>query len=245
MIAREIREDRGREAQEIDPLQRQRVRRHFHHAGATALVHHLAEHRLQLGRLWSRPLRLDFLAADAVADGADASALDAGGLEDRREQVDVVVLPLVPVMPTRISRSLGSSWKIADSAASASAASGTCTHGAETSAGAADSDSAQSRRGRSLRGAKPCRRRSRRAAPRTPSPPAPCASRRRSTTPACRPTPPRRHGNAGPIGKLLQQDAERHCGRPPAGVSRQTRAPAGARRLAASTSGSPAPATAR
>ena len=53
---------------------------------------------------------------------------------------DVVVLPLVPVMPTRISRSLGSSWKIADSAASARRASGTCTHSAETSAGAADSD---------------------------------------------------------------------------------------------------------
>jgi hypothetical protein len=54
----------------------------------------------------------------------------------------VVVLPFVPVMPTRIRRSLGSPLKIAASSASAIRASGTRTHTTLTSAGAGDSESA-------------------------------------------------------------------------------------------------------
>ncbi len=215
VIAREIREDPGGEAQIVDAFQRQRVRRHFHHAGAAALIHHLAEHRLQLRSLGSRALRLDFLAADAVADGANPAALDAGGLENRGEQIRRGRLavgageadedqPLARIFiedrgqrrerETRIGhlhphrRDVGRSRRLGQRRNRAAADGFARERGAVgVHAAQRHEDRARTRLARVVGD-----RRHRRA------------DRRLQ----------RRHGNAGPIGKLLQQDAERHCGRP-------------------------------
>ena len=130
VVARQVGEDAGGEAQVVDAPQRQRVRRHLHHAGAAAVGHHLAQHPLQLGRFRRRPRsRLDLAIADAVADRADAPAADAGRLEDRRQQVrgrrlavgagDADERQLVARMAVEGGRS----------AASASRAFGTCSQG--------------------------------------------------------------------------------------------------------------------
>jgi hypothetical protein len=82
VIAGEIREDSGRELQVVRALQRQRVRRHLHHAGAAALRDHVPHHRLELGRLRRRSLCFELPAADPVSDGSNPPAGDSSGLED-------------------------------------------------------------------------------------------------------------------------------------------------------------------
>ena len=54
---------------------------------------------------WRRARRVEGAVADAIRDRAHQAALHAGCVEDCADQKLVVVLPLVPVMPTtRISR---------------------------------------------------------------------------------------------------------------------------------------------
>ena len=88
MVARQVGEDAGGEAQVVGAAQRQRVRRHFHHARAAALR---AACRAASAAAPALPAscaaRRASRAADAVADRADAPALDAGRLEDRGEHV--------------------------------------------------------------------------------------------------------------------------------------------------------------
>ena len=87
VIARQVGEDAGRESQVVDAAQRQRVRRHFHDAGAAALLQHLPQHLLHVGRLRRGARGIELARADAIADRADAAALDTRGFEDRREHV--------------------------------------------------------------------------------------------------------------------------------------------------------------
>ena len=54
VIARQVGEDAGGKPQAVGAAQRQRVRRHLHHAGAAAFGQHAAQHLLQLGRLGRR-----------------------------------------------------------------------------------------------------------------------------------------------------------------------------------------------
>jgi hypothetical protein len=101
VIAGQVGEDAGGEAQLVRAAQRERVRRDLHHARAAAFLQHVAQHLLQLGRFGRRPRRVELARADAVADRCPirphlmpaASKIDAS-------TYDVVVLPLVPVMPT-------------------------------------------------------------------------------------------------------------------------------------------------
>ena len=87
VIARQVAEHAGGEAHAVDALQRQRVRRDFHHRGAAALLQHLAQQLLHVGRFRRGARGFAILAADAVGDGAEHAGAKAGGVEDRREQV--------------------------------------------------------------------------------------------------------------------------------------------------------------
>ena len=78
----------GGELDAVDALERQGVRRHFHHAGAAAGVDHLAHEAtaaraLPASSAWRRTRAI----ADAVGDRAHQSAAACRPLEDRAEQV--------------------------------------------------------------------------------------------------------------------------------------------------------------
>ena len=82
VIARQVREDGGGEARPVDAAERQRMRRHFHRAGAAPAVDHFAEKPLHIGCLRCRTRRLAKLVADLVRHGAEYPAPNACRLED-------------------------------------------------------------------------------------------------------------------------------------------------------------------
>ncbi len=94
VIARQVREHAGGERDGIRAAQRERVRRHFHHGGAAAVVHHLPQHLLHVRRLRCRSGRFDVRMSEAVDDGAEQPAPHAGGFEDRPQQVRCRGLPV-------------------------------------------------------------------------------------------------------------------------------------------------------
>ena len=87
MIAGQVREHAGGERDAIDPAQRQRMRRHLHRAGAALSIDHFAQKLLDVGRFGRRTRRFTDLAADAIGDGPEDAAADAGRVEDRRDEI--------------------------------------------------------------------------------------------------------------------------------------------------------------
>ena len=77
VVASEVGEHGGVEPGAVDAVQGEGVRRHLHHHRAVALVAHLGEAGLQLGRLWGR---------ERARQRADHARRVAGGPQDRGEQ---------------------------------------------------------------------------------------------------------------------------------------------------------------
>ena len=71
VVAREIREDGGRELDAVRSLQRERVRRHLHHRVVHAGIDHLREPFVQHDRIGRRPIGGQFFFAGAIFDCAD------------------------------------------------------------------------------------------------------------------------------------------------------------------------------
>ena len=80
VVVREIGEARRREPRAVDPVLRERVRRHLHRDGANALVAHAGQQRLEIGGLGGRQPDGHDAVADAGAGGPD----QAGPLPRRR-----------------------------------------------------------------------------------------------------------------------------------------------------------------
>ena len=94
MVAGQVGEDRGGERDAVDPVQRQRVGRHLHRAGAAVAIDHLAQQRLHLRRFRRGPGRFADLGADAIFDGTENSAANGGSLEHRGDQIGCRRLPV-------------------------------------------------------------------------------------------------------------------------------------------------------
>ncbi len=141
MIARQVREDRGGKLNAIDPLQRQGVRRHLHHAGAAPAVDHPAHEGLHLRRLGRRPRGVEGAIADAIRHGPHQAAANSGRFEDRAAQIAGRRLA-VGAGDADDASSRGSDDRRTPltSRASARRASLTTIHGTLTSAGAGASE---------------------------------------------------------------------------------------------------------
>ena len=87
VVARQVGEDGGGETHLVDAAKRQRVRRHFHRAGAASTVDHLAQEALNVGRFGRRARRLTQLVANPVRHRAEHAAWNARGFEDGRDQI--------------------------------------------------------------------------------------------------------------------------------------------------------------
>ena len=87
VVLREVREDGRGEMDAVRPLQRQRVRRHFHHRVAHAGVDHLREPLLQHDGIGRGAIGHEALVAGAVFDRADEADRLAGGVEDRLDHL--------------------------------------------------------------------------------------------------------------------------------------------------------------
>ena len=87
VIARQVAEHAGGEAHAVDALQRQGVRRDFHHRRPAAVLQHLAQQLLHVRGFRRGARGFAILAANAVRDGAEHAGAKAGGVEDRRQQV--------------------------------------------------------------------------------------------------------------------------------------------------------------
>jgi hypothetical protein len=87
MIASQIGEDASSEADAINALQSQRVRRHLHHAGPASRREHLFHEALDLGRFRRRACRLEVTIAESIQHRPHQPALDPGCLEDRADQI--------------------------------------------------------------------------------------------------------------------------------------------------------------
>ena len=87
VVLRQVGEDEDREARSLEPALGRRHRGRFHHAGAIALVEHLAEETLQVDRLGRVETDLAHLGAHAPLDVGQQPRLLTGGREDRPEQI--------------------------------------------------------------------------------------------------------------------------------------------------------------
>jgi hypothetical protein len=97
VVARDVGQHRGRKADVVDALQRQRVRGDFHRDGRRAGGAHLRQQRVQVerqrGRVSQRPGRV---VAKRPAQRSDHAARDPRGLEHVADQVGRRRLPVGP-----------------------------------------------------------------------------------------------------------------------------------------------------
>ena len=87
MIASQIREHCGVEAQRVRAVECDRMRRHFHHGGAATGRHRPREHSLNVGSFGRRVPRVGCFAAYSVTDGSKHSGRAFACSNDRVDQV--------------------------------------------------------------------------------------------------------------------------------------------------------------
>ncbi len=96
VVARQVREDGGCEPDPIDTLERQRVRRHLHHSGSTAVSEHLREELLHVWRLGRRARCLAVLSAQAIRHGSQESGFEIRRIEHRGQEISGCRLAIGP-----------------------------------------------------------------------------------------------------------------------------------------------------
>jgi hypothetical protein len=129
VVLGEVREDGDRPVDRGGAPEFERVGGHLHDARVVPRGEHLGEERLQVDGLGSRahdrPLRTAHHGGDRADEPVDRPAASSTS----RTRKAVVVLPFVPVIPTRRSRAVGSPWKRAAAVAMAARTSSTTTSG--------------------------------------------------------------------------------------------------------------------
>ena len=107
VVVGEVGENGGGEALAADALLDERVARHLHRARGAAVVHHLAEERVQRERVRRRVCRLDASLADADLDGAEEAGLRAERRQEVVEQVRRRRLAIRPRHPDELQLAAG------------------------------------------------------------------------------------------------------------------------------------------
>ena len=100
VVLRQVGEDRGREVDRVGAVELECVRGDLHRAGAVAPVEHLPERALQVDRLRGGPLTSRSAPPITLVTVPSRPVWRPAASSSARTRKAVVVLPLVPVMPT-------------------------------------------------------------------------------------------------------------------------------------------------